>query len=66
MKWMGIFLFGYVILLAGIIGALWQGGVLAQIGTTWTIIGVVIAVGLGIMLAVSRGGTKQTIDIERH
>ena len=66
MKWMGIFLFGYVILLAGIIAALWQGGVLAQIGTTWTIIGVVIAVGLGIMLAVSRGGTKQTIDIERH
>ena len=66
MKWMGIYLLGYVILLAGIIAALWKGGVLDQIGTTWTIIGVVIAIGIGIMLAVARGGTKQTIDIERH
>jgi hypothetical protein len=66
MKWMGIYLIGYVILLGGIIAALWKGGILDQIGPTWTIIGVVIAIGLGIMIAVSRGGQKQTIDIERH
>jgi hypothetical protein len=66
MRWMGIFLVGYVILLIGIVAALWHAGILAQIGATWTVIGVVIAIGIGIMLAVSSGGTKQTIDIERH
>ena len=66
MKWMSIFLLGYVIMLIGIVAALWHAGILAQIGGTWTAIGVVIALGLGIMIAVSSGGQKQTIDIERH
>ena len=66
MKWMSIFFVGYLIMLAGIVAALWQAGILAQIGGTWTAIGVVIALGLGIMVAVSRGGQKQTIDIDHH
>ena len=66
MKWMSIFLVGYIIMLGGIVAALWQGGILAQIGATWTAIGVVIAIGLGIMIAVSRGGQKQSIDIDHH
>jgi hypothetical protein len=63
---MGIFFVGYLIMIAGIVAALWQAGILAQIGGTWTAIGVVIALGLGIMIAVSRGGQKQTIDIDHH
>ena len=66
MKWMGIYLVGYVILVIGVVAALWKGGILDQIGPTWTIIGVVIAIGIGIMLSVSSGGEKKSIDIERH
>jgi hypothetical protein len=40
-------------------------GILANIGTTWTVIGVVIAVGIGIMVAVSNSGAKENIEIER-
>jgi hypothetical protein len=65
MKWTGIYLLGYVIMLGGIIAALWKSGVLERIGTTWTIIGVVIAVGIGIMIAVANSGRKENIRIER-
>jgi len=40
-------------------------GVLAAIGTTWTLIGVVIAIGVGIMVAVSSSGSKQNIETDR-
>lgn len=65
MKWTGMFFVGYVILMGGILAALWKLGILADIGTTWTLIGVVIAIGIGIMLAVSNSGTKENIDINR-
>ena len=65
MKWTGIYLLGYVILMGGLLAALWKLGVLAKIGTTWTLIGVVIAIGIGIMLAVSNGGSKENIEIDR-
>jgi hypothetical protein len=65
MKWTGMYLLGYVILIGGLLAALWKMGVLASIGATWTLIGVVIAIGLGIMIAVSRSGSKQNIEIDR-
>jgi len=58
----GIYLVGYVILMGGVFAALWQLDVLATVGTVgtvWTAIGVIIAVGIGIMLAVSSSGTKK-------
>lgn len=58
MKWTGMFLTGYAILIAGALAALWKLGVLADIGTAWTLIGVVIAIGIGIMLAVSNNASK--------
>ncbi len=64
MKWTGFYLLGYVILIGGLLAALWKLGVLASIGTTWTLIGVVIAIGLGIMIAVSSSGSKQNIEID--
>jgi hypothetical protein len=64
-KWTGVFLLGFVILLGGVLAALWKLGILAAIGTTWTLIGVVIAVGLGIMIAVSNSGAKENIEIQR-
>jgi hypothetical protein len=50
---MRLYLIGYFILLAGAILALWQAGILRQIPGVWLAIGLVIAVGLGVLLAVS-------------
>ena len=65
MKWAGMYLFGFIVLIGGVLAALWKLGILANIGTTWTVIGVVIAIGLGIMIAVSNSGTKENVEIER-
>ena len=53
MKFMRLYLIGYFILLVGAALALWQSGILRQIPGIWVAIGLVIAVGLGILLAVS-------------
>lgn len=66
MKWAGLYLVGFIILIGGVLAALWQMGVLASIGTTWTIIGVVILIGLGIMFAVANSGSKENIQIDRE
>ena len=55
MRFVNIYLIGYFILLLGAVAALWYGGALRHISATWLIIGLVIAVGLGIMLSVSAG-----------
>ena len=65
MKWTGMYLVGYIVLIGGVLAALWKIGVLASIGMTWTVIGVVILIGFGIMIAVSQSGTKENIEIDR-
>ena len=65
MKWANMYLVGFLVVIGGILAALWKLGILASIGTTWTVIGVVIAIGLGIMFAVSNSGTKENIEIDR-
>ena len=64
MKWMGLYLLGYVIFVGGVIAALWKMGVLERLGTTWTIIGLVIAVGVGIMVAVNSSGRKSIVEVD--
>ena len=66
MKWTGMYLLGYVIFVGGLFAALWKMGVLDSLGTTWTVIGVVIAIGLGIMMSVKGSGEKKTIDVDHH
>ncbi|MDQ5856792.1 MAG: hypothetical protein M3542_00750 [Acidobacteriota bacterium] len=65
MKWMGIYLLGYLLLVGGVLLALWKTGVLASVGPVWILIGIVIAVGLGIMIAVANSGEKKTIEVDR-
>jgi drug/metabolite transporter (DMT)-like permease len=65
MKWAGMYLVGFIILIGGVLAALWKLGILANIGTTWTAIGVVILIGLGVMISVSNSGTKENIQIDR-
>jgi hypothetical protein len=60
-----MYLVGFVVLIGGVLAALWKLGILDSIGTTWTVIGVVIAIGLGIMIAVSHSGSKENIEINR-
>ena len=65
MKWAGMFFMGFVILIGGVLAALWKLGILQNIETTWIVIGVVILVGVGIMVAVANSGTKENIQIDR-
>jgi hypothetical protein len=65
MKWMGIYLLGYSLLVIGGLLALWKTGLLASIGPVWTAIGLVILIGLGIMIAVTNSGEKKTIEVDR-
>jgi hypothetical protein len=63
MKWTGIYFLGYVIFMGGLVAALWKMGVLDKLGTTWTLIGIVIAIGFGIMIAVSGSGKKEVVEV---
>jgi hypothetical protein len=65
MKWAGMYLVGFVLLVGGILAALWKLGLLAGISTTWAVIGVVILIGIGIMISVANSGTKENIQIDR-
>jgi hypothetical protein len=66
MKWAGMYLVGFIVLIGGVLAALWKLGILANIGTTWTVIGVVIVIGFGIMISVSNSGSKENIEIDRN
>jgi hypothetical protein len=65
MKWTGAYFIGYLLFLAGILAALWKTGVLEHIGAAWTAIGIVIALGLGVMISVANSGRKESIQIEK-
>ncbi len=65
MKWAGMYLVGFLLLVGGILAALWKLGLLAGISTTWAVIGVVILIGIGIMVSVAHSGTKENIQIDR-
>jgi hypothetical protein len=49
----------------GLLAALWKLGILQSIGTTWTLIGVAILIGIGIMISVSHSGSKENIEIDK-
>jgi hypothetical protein len=66
MKWVNVYFFGYVIFIGGVIAALAKMGVIHRIGMGWTVIGVVIAIGLGIMFSVAGSGRKESIEIDRR
>ena len=65
MKWAGMYFVGFVLLVGGILAALWQLGFLASISPTWAMIGIAIIFGIGIMISVANSGTKENIQIDR-
>jgi hypothetical protein len=60
MRFVHIYLIGYFILVLGALAALWYGGALRHISAGWLLIGLVIAVGLGVMLSISAGKPEIT------
>ncbi len=60
MRFINMYLVGYFILLIGAVAALWYGGVLKNVSPVWIVIGLTIAVGLGVMLSVSSGKPEIT------
>ena len=60
MRFVHLYLVGYFVLIIGALAALWYGGVLRHVSPVWVVIGLVIAVGLGIMLSVSGGKPEIT------
>jgi hypothetical protein len=62
MRFASLFLVGYAVFLGGLAAALWKLGVLQRVGAEWTAIGFVIAIGLGVMLAI---GGRRAIEIDR-
>jgi hypothetical protein len=62
MKFIHLFLVGYFVLIVGVSLALWQTGVLNRVTPIWIAIGLIVAVGVGIMMSVSSG--KPAISTE--
>jgi hypothetical protein len=60
MRFVNVYLIGYFLLVLGALAALWYGGALRHISPVWVIIGLTIAVGLGIMLSISAGKPEIT------
>jgi hypothetical protein len=59
-RFVNFYLVGYFLLVIGALLALWYGGVLQRVSPVWILIGLVIAVGLGLMLAISAGKPEIT------
>jgi len=62
MSFMRIYIIGYFILIVGALLALWKADILAHIPLAWIAIGLIIAIGLGIMLAVT--STRPPVRLE--
>jgi hypothetical protein len=60
MRFFNLFLAGYFVLVVGVGLALWQAGVFSRIAPAWIGIGALVAIGIGIMLAVSSGKPTTT------
>ena len=64
MRFLKLYLIGYFVLLFGAAWALWESGILDEIPGVWVAIAAVIAVGLGLMLAVASGRPAVTTTRE--
>jgi hypothetical protein len=62
MKFLRIYLVGYLVLTIGAMLALWQVGALSRIAPIWIVIGLLVTFGIGLMLAVSSGKPTITTD----
>jgi len=62
MRYVNLYLVGWIVFVLGVVLAMWKSGILREIAPVWIGIGVVIALGIGIMMSVGSG--KPTITNE--
>ena len=60
MRFINLFLVGYFVLIIGVVLGLWQAGVLERVAPAWIGIGVLVAIGVGIMMSVASGKPTTT------
>ena len=66
MKWAGMYLLGFVVLVGGLLLGVPGNWVSCNpIGGPWTSIGLAIVIGIGIMISVANSGRKENIEINR-
>lgn len=65
MKWTGMYLLGFFLLIAAALLAMWKTGILASIPPFWLGVGLLAVIGIGIMVAVANSGKKETIEVDR-
>jgi hypothetical protein len=65
MRWANFYFLGFVVFLGGVVAAAWKIGLVERVGAAWTAIGVVMALGIGIMVSVASSGRKESIQIEK-
>ena len=53
MRFLYAYLIGYFLLVIGAGLALWQAGAFYRLGPIWVVIGITVALGLGILLALT-------------
>ena len=56
-----IYLIGYILFMSGVFGALWELGALKMIGPAWSVIGVMIVLGIGLMTSVSTSHRRTNV-----
>jgi len=59
-RFVHLYLIGYAILVLGALAALWYGGILQRVSAAWVAIALVIAAGLGVMMAITAGKPQIT------
>jgi hypothetical protein len=62
MRFLHLYLLAYFTLVIGAVLALWQAGVLSRLPREWITLGAIVAVGLGILAAVTAGRPTITRD----
>ena len=62
MRYVNLYLIGYAVFVIGVILALWKANVLQRVEGAWIGIGLVVALGVGIMIAVSSGKPSITSE----
>ena len=55
MRFIHLFLAGYFVVVMGVALGLWQTGVLTRVAPVWLGVGILVAVGVGIMMSVAAG-----------
>jgi hypothetical protein len=65
MTFIWVYLAGYFLLVGGAALVLWQAGVLARLPPLWTALGLLVAVGLGVLLAVAFARPRTLVSDRR-